>query len=144
MPRITAPVPPPPPAPRATVRARRRTTVRPAAAAARAAAAPAPTRAMATPTRTPPSGAADALTGAAASAGALLRLRPVSELVAALGRSDADLDRWLAAGLPLRTYRTPDGERFADPAELLAALAEPRPTTAVGATAGKASTAVTA
>jgi hypothetical protein len=51
----------------------------------------------------------------------LARLRP---LLAALGKSEADLDRWRQAGLALTTYRTPDGDRLIDPSALLDALAE--------------------
>jgi hypothetical protein len=122
MPRISASVPPPPLAPPASVRAQRRATARPATPAtdpltARAAARPSIAAEPATPD-----------TGTAAAT--IARLRPVTDLLAALGKTEADLDRWLAAGFGLQTYRTPDGERLADPADLLAALTECRPTDA--------------
>jgi hypothetical protein len=151
MPRISASVPPPPLAPPLSVRAQRRATPRSAPPGADPVIAPPP----ASPDAQPPTGAEPAPpdttpvppaaldTGAAAAAATIARLQPVTDLLAALGKTETDLDRWLASGFGLRTYRTPDGDRFADPAELLAALTECRPTP-VASNAGDKATAVAA
>jgi hypothetical protein len=53
----------------------------------------------------------------------------MAPLLAALGKTDADLDRWRQAGVALTTYRTPDGDRLIDPSALLDALTETTGTT---------------
>jgi hypothetical protein len=111
MPRRSATTPPPPIAPPATAGPARYSI--PAAAtrvadpAARSVAVP--DQAPASPPTAPPPQPPQPAQPADAQQ-VLVRLRPLTPLLAALGKTEADLDRWRHAGLALTTYRTPDGE----------------------------------
>lgn len=57
--------------------------------------------------------------------GLLLRLLPQTQVLAALGATDADYAAWSTVGRAWRTYQRPDGILLADPIDVLAVLAAP-------------------